>query len=385
MSSPIGSLLKGTNTVGTGASDSTSPLSVRILSSEIEIRNLRGAVRDLNPGHDPFDRPEFFLASLSNQWKPRVAVVYDDSHIAGIIYWKERVIAGVPLGIYYGDGTIGGMLVAPLSHEEEIFRAGIQYLSSRPSVRGIRLRISPGSAQSQVIRTHHTFSNAEVHISRIRNHARLPLAGSYPAFLAGLGPTLRRNFRYYRRRFEAAGHQFRASMTTDQMHHAAWDLREKCSISGSSDALKRLLNMVSASDHPMALGLLDKSGKWLAVAGGVFRHDGAMMFFQLNNDLEFEKDSLSLVLRAYLIEALIERGARELLFWAGVGGPLRSYVSFLPVIEVQIDRPSIGWRLTRRLIRRISPYFSDRYAADLKAIAPVETTKASAASDQDWL
>jgi hypothetical protein len=41
-----------------------------------------------------------------------------------------------------------------------------------------------------------------------------------------------------------------------------------------------------------------------------------VMFFQLNNDLEFAHDSISLVLRACLVESLIRQGAKELLFWA---------------------------------------------------------------------
>jgi hypothetical protein len=298
------------------------------------------------------------------------------------MYVKERVISGFPLGIYFADGTLGGMLVAAEGCQEDVFRSVIEHLSSLSGVRGIRLRISPGTPESRVVGALRSSSKVDLHFSRIRNHARLPLPENYPAFLAGLGATLRRNFRYYRRRFEAVGHRFHP-MNRDEMYRAAMDLRTKCSLSCSPDALKRLLKMVSVSDNPMAMGLADKTGKWLAVTGGVYGPDGALMFFQLNNDLEYAKDSLSLVLRSYLIESLIERGSRELLFWAGVGSPLSSYVTYLPAIEVHIDRPTFGWRVVRRLIRRIGPSLPSRYQQDLKAVAPFKTARIP--SDEDWL
>jgi hypothetical protein len=79
--------------------------------------------------------------------------------------------------------------------------------------------------------------------------------------------------------------------------------------------LRRALKMVAA-DRPFYVGLKDgRHGKWLSIAGGCHRPDSAVMFFQLNNDLEFAHDSISLVLRACLVESLIRQGAKELLFW----------------------------------------------------------------------
>src|SRR6266566_3172281 len=50
--------------------------------------------------------PRFFLASiLQRDWKPRVVVVSQGRRIAGLLYCKERVVAGIGTRIAFGDDT----------------------------------------------------------------------------------------------------------------------------------------------------------------------------------------------------------------------------------------------------------------------------------------
>jgi hypothetical protein len=53
------------------------------------------------------------------------------------------------------------------------------------------------------------------------------LPPSYQAFLHGLGPKTRRNFRRYCRHFEAAGHRYIAHLSADEFRQAAGTLRTK--------------------------------------------------------------------------------------------------------------------------------------------------------------
>jgi hypothetical protein len=56
----------------------------------------------------------------------------------------------------------------------------------------------------------------------------------------------------------------------------------------------------------------------------------AVLRFQCNYDGDYDTDSLSTVLRAYLIEDLIRQGLKELVIWGGTGPPLSRYVSYPP-------------------------------------------------------
>ena len=80
---------------------------------------------------------------------------------------------------------------------------------------------------------------------------------------------------------------------------------------------------MAAADRPWAVGLKHRDGGWLSVSGGWYSAGHAVMFFQRNNDREHGDASLSLVLRAKLIEALIDEQVPELMFWAGCAPPLK--------------------------------------------------------------
>ena len=71
------------------------------------------------------------------------------------------------------------------------------------------------------------------------------------------------------------------------------------------------------------MGLKHRNGEWLSVIGGVYRPGAGVLLLQLNRDREFPRDSLSMVLRGYLIESLIQQGMREFIVWAGQPRPYR--------------------------------------------------------------
>ena len=59
-----------------------------------------------------------------------------------------------------------------------------------------------------------------------------------------------------------------------------------------------------------------------SVIGVWYQPAGAVLCFQCNYDCDFDADSLSTVLRAYLIEMLIGQGRKELVIWGDSGPPL---------------------------------------------------------------
>jgi hypothetical protein len=91
-------------------------------------------------------------------------------------------------------------------------------------------------------------------------------------------------------------------------------------IGGELNGVERALKILATVDQPVLAGLRDSDGRWVGILGGWQEADNATVFLQMNHERENLGNSLSLVLRGYLIERLIESGVRTLRFWAGTRG-----------------------------------------------------------------
>src|ERR1039458_8045862 len=120
--------------------------------------------------------------------------------------------------------------------------------------------------------------------------------------------------------------------------------------------------MVAASHRPLAIGLKHHDGEWVSVIGGWYEPRAAVLCFQRNNDRNFSLDSLSVVLRSYLIELLIQQGMEELVIWSDTGPPLSRYVSFVPTLCVRLDVRTYPWRAGRWLATTLGPRLPKRFA-----------------------
>src|SRR5271169_3847098 len=288
------------------------------------------------------------------------------------MYTKERIISGIRTGLVYADGRLGGILLANPLHQQNAFSIAVELLLASPGIRGVRLSAQRSSGELEAIRqlivsrsVHAQHSPIECHDFPLgKYHAHLPLADTYDQFLAGLGSTTRHNFRYYRRRFEASGHRFIEHLSIDELRSAALDLRPKTKFTArwQQRKIEKGLNMVAAASQPLAVGLKHHDGEWLSVIGGWYRPGGAVLCFQCNNEHDFGPDSLSVVLRGYLIELLIRQGLEELVIWAGTGPPLSRYESNVPMIGVRLDLPTYSWRAARLLISTVGPRLPRRFA-----------------------
>jgi hypothetical protein len=347
-----------------------------VLSSGPEIRQLGDIAVRLLQQADAAPSPEFFLASVSKGWRPKVVAVYNAGELVGIVYTKERIIAGIPTGIVYADGSLDSILVANPLHLRNVFRIAVEALLTSPRIVGVRLRLLPQSFELDAARqmsstnvsqpTDARFFDIQYHDSPLwKYHAHLPLADTYDRFLKGLGAVTRRNFRYYRRRFETSGHQFVQNLSIGELRTAAHDLvpRSDFTARWQGTELETPLNMVAAASRPLAIGLRHKNGEWLALIGGWYRSGGAVLCVQLNNQRGYPNESLSLVLRGYLIESLILQGLQELVIWAETGPPLSRYVCYADTVGVRFDVPTYSWRATRLLVSAIRPLLPRRLAA----------------------
>lgn len=320
--------------------------SARIVRSESKIRELAGKEPLLRNCESTL-RPRFFLASASQNWIPRVVTVMRGDQLAGILYTKEKKVAGIPTGLIYVDTTLGSILCVNEWEHEAVFRAALQAVLKRRGVRGMRIVIPPSGFEMAALQSIPSQIAVDLCCAPTQNHSLLALPDRYETFLDSLGPQTRRNFRYYRRRSQAAHHHFVDKLSIDEFASAAWALQNETLIKSGSKAIKRAIDMISAAERPLLVGLRDENGEWLSILGGWYEAGRAVIFLQMNSDKRHRNASLSIVLRGYLIELFILRGVRNVVFWAGSGGQLSRYSAYLPSVAVHLDQRSFVWNIVR--------------------------------------
>lgn len=295
--------------------------------------------------------PEFFLASVSaKSWKPCIVTVRRHGELIGALYAKDRKFGGLATGLIYGDATLNAMVMARPHERAAVFCAALRALLARRRTLGLRLQLPPDSYEWETLPP--LIQNFRMEYAAVpsTNHLVLPLAATYEEFLGRLGARTRRNFRYYRRKFESEGHAYVENLPFEEFRLAAHSLLRQKVVGADCDGIERALAMFSRARNPMLAGLRAKQGHWLGLLGGWAERARHIIFFQMNSDRHHSKSSLCLVLRSYFFESLIRKNIRSVVFWAGVGEPLNRYSMPVPTLSVYLDKPQKIWRVMRHMI-----------------------------------
>ena len=341
-----------------------------VLSSAAEIQSLRPVVKRSLQQNNPLLDPTFFLGSVSKGWVPRVVAVRQGSELKGVVYAKERTVCGLRLGIVYADLTFGCILLGDSLEQQDTFLIALEALLASTATRGIRLGVRKGSPELSAVRKLLASNRLDVGFSRVRHHVRLFLPDTYEQLLMSFGYQTRQHIRKRRRRFERAGHVYVENLSPDELRLAAFHLKPKCSMPMAPHRIDKFLKMAATADRPLAVGLKHRNGEWLSIACGVYTPAAGMVLMQLNNTQEFPTDSLSVVLKGYLLESLIHQGMKELMFWGGTGPPLSRYITHIPTLGIYLNSPGYAWRLVRGVVAKFGPWLPWKLARDARWIAP---------------
>jgi hypothetical protein len=321
----------------------SSPLYATIVSSAAENLNLTPFVSSLVPEPGML-APRFFLASLlPRHCRPCVVVVSQGHRVVGLLYGQERIVAGIPIGIVLGDDTLGTMVAARPEDMESVLRCAVEALLKHKAA----LRFRVASDRLAFLRNESAKANADIHFYREQHHAHLELPRTYDEFLAKVRRPTRHNLCRYRRRSELVGNEFCPDQPFADFCAAAKRLYRKAAYPRPKRDFQRYLAMIEAMPSRLLIGLRRRGGDWISLAAGW--HVGGCAFLALQlNDRTRRRESVSLVLRSYLIEQLIKRGIRELVFWGGTSEPLSFYTVPREEFTAYIDSRSHPWRLVRR-------------------------------------
>jgi hypothetical protein len=188
----------------------------------------------------------------------------------------------------------------------------------------------------------------------------LPLGESFDATLARMGKRTRNHMRYYRRKFEqSVAYEFVADAipamrvddraflkqlnrgSLDPVMQASFDLQMRSTV---------LLRGGFVS------GLRGEDGRWLALAGGWRQNDTTWVQWQMNV-AGYEKLSLSMVLRTFLIEEEIARGRRMLCFHGGTSHSMSHSFVMQDVVDLVGMRPGVIASLMVKSMPRLFELF----------------------------
>ncbi len=333
--------------------DSAAPLIASFVTSAREIAQYEKFVRGLasEPG---MLSPRFFLATVSSfGWRPLLIVVREGPRVAGLLYCKERVVAGIGIRMAFANDDLGTMIVARPEDRQAVMVCGATALLRRM----VALRFVVPPAYLPVLKSIPTC--ADFSFYRAQHHAHLELPANFEHFLLRLGPRTRRNFRYYRRKSEQAGNEFVPVLARPDFFSAAERLLPNAAYAtaASKEMQARYRAMIEAMPLPILAGLRRPNGEWISLAGGWSVGQRAFLVMQLN-DRGCERESVSIVLRSYLIETLINSGCRELVFWGGSSAPLNVYATYPEAFMVSLNAPSLPLRIGKRawaMTRTIAP------------------------------
>lgn len=314
--------------------------------------------------------PELFWATMGcGKWRPRVVCVKRGDLVIGLVYLKERMLAGIPTGLVHGDSSMRSMIDSGALDRELVFSTALKFLFSRRSVFGASIYMPSEELQR------HTFADIAEHANlRLAysipppRHSRLLLPQNYESFLQSLGPHTRRNLRYYRRRFEAAGHVYVEDLSRDDFRSISRELRGKSRIPTASNLVQRSIDVLEWAKRPLIWGLCGADGRRLSLLAGWREDDKVTLFSQMNRDLDHPHDSLSMVLRGYVLESLIESGVHTLDFWWGAVGPLARHARPFPTVNVTLQSKALHWRMLWRLLATLNRYCPTRMPKVFKLI-----------------
>jgi hypothetical protein len=164
---------------------------------------------------------------LAPGWKPVVVVVSRGNQIAGLLYCKERVVAGMGTRIVFADDGLGAMVAARPQESESVISCGTKALLKDM----IALRFLVPSDRLPFLTDVQT--SEDVTFYRATPHAHLELPESSDEFLANLGHRTRHNFRYYRRKSERACNEFTSELEFPDFVDAARRLLGKAAYATS--------------------------------------------------------------------------------------------------------------------------------------------------------
>jgi hypothetical protein len=334
-----------------------------LILGEPKLRQFLQEIRDLRlhcgQQDDLTTDPEYFIAANTSRVRRVAAVlIRRDQELEACVFFIEHCIIGVGLGLLEGgDGAGEGLVVGPEPFRVEYVHLAAQALLRFWRIHGVSLRIC--APFDHCIDVMGPKSRYRIFVDRVAPR-KLPLESTYRKMLAAMGPRTRRSLAGKRRRLEESAQVvFLSALEPAAALEAMLQLRRRAMPSRSAKFYRARYRMLCERPEFFCMGMCLPNGAWLSVLSG-WRRDRVTYVDVQMNDQRFKKESLSAVMRAFMLEHEIACKQQCIDFVGGTSLLLRRYCYPIePCTDIFLWRPGLRAILSKMvypLLKRNSIY-----------------------------
>jgi hypothetical protein len=291
---------------------------LRVFLQEIRDLRLRCGQQD-----DLTTDPEYFIAANTLRFRRVLAVlIRRDRELEACVFFIEHCLWGFGLGLLDGGDAAGESLVAaPEAFRVEYVHLAAQALLRFSHIHGVGLRMSGSHHCIDVMGPE---SRYRIFVAT-DTPRKLPLESSYRKMLAAMGPRTRRSLAGKRRQLEEnARVVFLPVLEPDQALEAMLQLQPRALPRRLAKFYRARYRLLCQRPEFFSMGMCLPDGTWLSILSG-WRLDRVTHVDLQMNHSRFKKESLSAVMRAFMLEHEIAREQQLIDFVGGTSLLLRRY------------------------------------------------------------
>ncbi len=317
-----------------------------------EIRALR---RRCGQEDDLTTEPEYFIAAntLANRRCAAVLIRHQQELEACVLFYEHSRL-GFGLGLFRGGDYVGESLVAGNeAHRVHYVHLATQALLSERRIHGVSLSVK--ASLDSCIEVMGPASNFRRFIGSEVRH-KLPLQSTYEGMLASLGSRTRRSLAGKRQQLEKnANVQFLPALDADQSLGGMLALEATSMPQRISKFFHARYRLQRANSDFFSMGLRLPNGQWLSLLTGWRRNGVTYVDLQMNNT-HYKKESISAVMRAFMLEHEIGRRQGLINFVGGSSLLLRRYCEPIePCTEIFIWKRCLRAQFFEMAATRVRP------------------------------
>jgi hypothetical protein len=315
-----------------------------------EILELR---RRCDQEDDLTTQPEYFFAAQTLPNRRCAAVlIRKDQELKACVLFYEHTRYGIGLGLFRGGDYVGeSLVVAPEALHVPYVHLAAQALLKQWRIHGVSITMkAPVDRCTEIMGPASYFKRF---IGSEVQH-KLPLASTYEGILASMGPRTRRSLAGKRQQLEKSMNvQFIAALEPDQCLQAMLELHGKSTPQRVTEFYQARYRLLRGKSEFFSMGLRLMDGPWLSMVTGWRRNQVTYVDLQMN-DMNYKKESLSAVMRAFLLEHEIDLRQELINFVAGSSLLLRRYCEPLePCTDLFISKPGLRSQFFEMVASRV--------------------------------
>jgi hypothetical protein len=329
-----------------------------LVIGERKLRTLFQAIRELRvrcgQQDDLTTDPQYFIAANAQNRRVAALLIRHNHELEACAYFYEHCKFGIGLGIMRGGGYIGENVVAgPEALRMHYLQLAAQTLLQHWRIHGVSISVrSPSDKCLEVMGP-----KGKYRLFAERNvRYKLPLESTYNATLAGMGPRTRRSLAGKRQKLEKnANVVFLPSLEPAQALEAMLCLQKRSLAKRITAYYRARYRLLLEKSEFFSMGMRLPDGAWLSILSG-WRNNRVTYIDLQMNDVHFKRESISAVMRAFMLEHEIASKQRLINFVGGTSLLLRRYCR---PIESCTDaffwRPCLRATITDMVIPRVKP------------------------------